>query len=148
MKKLKTINKKERLYCFDEGEGHSSFLGFDNLNEKGKALAAEMGAEWKERRGTKAAVEKYFLLVECAREKNEETGWRSSSELSPQLVGLEGSRVEVVTTYGERRRFTVGKSTGWIPCHLEIPRSNCGGGPAAEREYNSVRILKEGKRYA
>jgi hypothetical protein len=37
---------------------------------------------------------------------------RDNSDLSPQLVGLEGYRVEVVTTYGETRRFIVGKSTG------------------------------------
>lgn len=147
MKKLKSINKKERLYVFNE-EGHVSCLGFDNLHEKGKALAAELGEEWMEKRGTKTAVEKYNLLIESAREKNEKTGWRSDSELSPQLIGLEGQRVEVETTYGENRRFNVGKSTGFIPCHLEVFRSNCIDGVAAEKEYKSVRVLKEGKRYA
>jgi len=66
---------------------------------------------------------------------------RDYSALSEQLTGLEGWRVEVVTTYGETRRFIVGMSTGWRPCHLEIARRNCYGGGAAEKEYASVRRL-------
>jgi len=64
------------------------------------------------------------------------------AELSPQLVGLEGKRVEVITLYDETRRFQVCKSTGWLPCHLEIARANCHGGPAAEHEYKSVRVIR------
>jgi hypothetical protein len=64
-----------------------------------------------------------------------------TSSLSPQLTGLEGWRVEVVTTYGETRRFYVGMSTGWQPVHLEIARRDSSGGGAADREYASVRKL-------
>jgi hypothetical protein len=66
---------------------------------------------------------------------------RSEEGLSPQLVGLEGWRVEVVTTYGETRRFYVGRSTGWKPCHIEVLRRDSSGGIGAEREYASVRRL-------
>ena len=66
---------------------------------------------------------------------------RSDAGLTPQLIGLEGYRVEVVTDYDETRRFIVGKSTGWIPCHLEIARSNSSGGGPAEKHYKSVRTL-------
>lgn len=66
---------------------------------------------------------------------------RSDASLSPQLMGLEGWRVEVVTDYGERRRFIVGKSTGWIPCHLEISRRSAFGGMAAEKHYQFVQKL-------
>ncbi len=66
---------------------------------------------------------------------------RTTDQLSPQLVGLEDARVEVVTTYGETRRFIVGKSTGWAPIHLEIARRDSSGGFAAEKEYASVRFL-------
>ncbi len=58
---------------------------------------------------------------------------RDYSALSPQLKGLEGYRVEVVTDYEETRRFIVGMSTGWRPCHLEISRRNSFGGGAAEQ---------------
>ena len=51
--------------------------------------------------------------------------WRSTRKpltcgLTPQLVGLEGKQVEVTEIDGSQRRFYVGKSTGWMPCHLEI----------------------------
>ena len=66
---------------------------------------------------------------------------RSDSGLTQQLIGLEGWRVEVVTHYDETRRFIVGKSTGWVPCHLEIKNRRSLGGMAAERSYKSVRKL-------
>jgi hypothetical protein len=66
---------------------------------------------------------------------------RDYSGLTPQLKGLEGYRVEVETTYGETRRFIVGRSTGWKPCHLEIMRRNSMGGGATEAEYKTVRAL-------
>lgn len=66
---------------------------------------------------------------------------RDLSGLSRQLCGCEGWRVEVVTTYGEKRRFIVGRSTGWKPCHLEISRRNSWGGGPAEKEYQSIRKL-------
>ena len=73
--------------------------------------------------------------------RNDRDTVRDLSDLSPQLVGLEGYRVEVETTYGERRRFIVGKSTGWRPCHLEVKTRRSYGGEAAERHYRTVRRL-------
>lgn len=70
---------------------------------------------------------------------------RSDAGLSPQLVGLEGKRVEVETTYGEKRRFYVGRSTGWVPCHIERKLRTSDGGMAAERSYKSVRELRKPK---
>jgi hypothetical protein len=67
------------------------------------------------------------------------------SDLSPQLTGLEGRRVEVTTTEGQKRRFIVGRSTGWKPIHLELPRRDSSGGVAAEREYASVKPLYRAK---
>jgi hypothetical protein len=66
---------------------------------------------------------------------------RDYNSLTPQLTGLEGMRVEVVTDYDETRRFIVGKSTGWKPIHLEIAQRNSSGGGGAERHYKSVRVL-------
>lgn len=66
---------------------------------------------------------------------------RSTAGLSPQLIGLEGWRVEVVTTYGETRRFYVGRSTGWIPCHIEIKTRRSYGGMSADKQYESVTKL-------
>jgi hypothetical protein len=66
---------------------------------------------------------------------------RSDAGLTKQLVGMEGWRVEVKTTYGETRRFIVGKSTGWVPCHIEVHSRRSHGGPSASQEYASVRKL-------
>jgi hypothetical protein len=63
------------------------------------------------------------------------------SDLSPQLIGLEGWRVEAITTYGEIRRFYVGMSTGWRPVHLEVHNRRSRGGNAASKTYQSVKRL-------
>lgn len=68
---------------------------------------------------------------------------RDNSNLNPQLLGLEGWRVEVTNADGERHRFIVGMSTGWRPCHLDISRRNSHGGGmvAASFKYASVTKL-------
>jgi hypothetical protein len=67
---------------------------------------------------------------------------RDLSGLSHQLVGLEGCRVEVETTYNETRRFQVGRSTGWRPCHLELANRASSGGVSADHVYKSVRVIR------
>jgi len=67
---------------------------------------------------------------------------RDLSNLTAGLVGLEGCRVEVVTTYGEKRRFWVGRSTGWRPIHLEVKTTRSFGGDAAEKAYQSITIIR------
>lgn len=78
-------------------------------------------------------------------------GFRDESELTPDLVGLEGWRVlatrwerdEIGTFIGEGEtvRFYVGKSTGWKPCHLEIARRDSMGGSPADKSYVLVQRL-------
>jgi hypothetical protein len=67
---------------------------------------------------------------------------RDLSDLSPQLVGLEGKRVEVTDIFGRSRRFWVGKSTGWKPCHLEIKTTRSMGGIPADTIYRSVSVVR------
>ena len=43
---------------------------------------------------------------------------------------------------GERRRFIVGKSTGWRPCHLEIKTARSACGDPARARYQSVKSLE------
>ena len=80
--------------------------------------------------------QKWDSLSQSEREES-----RDLSGLNQQLKGMEGYRVEVVTTYGEKRRFIVGRSTGWRPCSLEINNRRSMGGGAAEQQYKSVRVL-------
>ena len=134
-----TINTEQGLYVIPESGGYSC-LGFDVLIERFNRLAHEYGgidpfppAE----RGTLQGYARYAALLSMASTADK----RFTCELSPQLTGLEGHRVEVTTKYGETRRFIVGKSSGWIPIHLEIKRRNSFGGCGAERTYTRVRDL-------
>jgi hypothetical protein len=72
------------------------------------------------------------------RERDE---YRDLSGLTKQLIGLEGWRVEVEDMYGDTRRFYVGRSTGWMPCHTEVKTNRSLGGLSADKEYKSVRRL-------
>lgn len=138
-----TVNKKQRCYVVPAGHGSYSCLGFDVCIKWGKALAAELGYFYDPKPGTMAAYNEYQDLIKRAAQKHRVSGWRSSTQLHPQLIGLEGKRVEVADQEGEKHRFYVGKSTGFIPCHLEIKRRDSIGGAAVDsRPFNSVRIIR------
>ena len=143
-----TINAEQELYVVPCGKGYTC-LGFDVLLERYNAIA-----EWLRRegliqdflpaqaRGSMRAYTGYEILMGRAAAYCQRTGKRCPAGLTPQLIGLEGKRVEVVDHYGERRRFRVGKSTGWYPCHLEIARRDSTGGPAVMgAPFQSVRIV-------
>lgn len=139
-----SLNKKQKLYVFSHDK-YVSYLGFDVCIKRRDALAVELNRPdlTTAKRGTLKAYKEYENLTELARLKNAQTGWRSSSELTPELVGLEGKRVEVVTSWGEKNRFIVGKSTGFIPCHLEIKKRNSSGGsPVCGSPFQSVKVLE------
>jgi hypothetical protein len=94
--------------------------------------------------GTPERFAQYRTTMAAGESFNARTGARSPANLTPQLNGLEGKRVEVVDREGERRRFIVGKSTGWAPCHLEIERRNSGGGGAVwGAPFQSVTVIGE-----
>ena len=63
---------------------------------------------------------------------------------SPQLDGLEGSRVEVVTLAGETRRFWVSRNhqDARMQIHLELPQSHSRYGNPATETYRSVRVIR------
>lgn len=63
-------------------------------------------------------------------------------ELTPQLIGLEGWRVEVETMRGERRRFVVSRSDGSQPRHIQLPTQRSRAGNPAEPEYRSVTAIR------
>ena len=67
---------------------------------------------------------------------------RDLSDLSPQLRGLEGQRVEVVTLDGVPRTFWVGISTGWRPIHSEVAALSATSGSRAAKQYQSVRVIQ------
>lgn len=136
-----TTNKESRLYVIPCGGGYSC-LGFDVMDSKARRLAAWLGVAWQERKGTAKAYRRYVELIGQVRARYESTGERCPTELCKQLIGFEGRRVEVITASGERCRFKVGRSTGWIPCHIALARrDSSGGGAVTGAPFQSVRVI-------
>lgn len=137
-----TINKEQRLYVYQCGAGVSC-IGFEYAEKQIKAVSQWIGFKSsKKRLGTLGHYKLYQEAMEAGREYHNRTMERCCAGLTPQLVGAEGKRVEVVDSYGEKRRFQVGKSTGWMPCHLEIARRNSSGGPAVMgTPFKSIRFV-------
>jgi hypothetical protein len=141
-------NDEQALYVIPNPSGYSC-LGYDVCLARHNALAAWLRSEGlqaadlsSDTRGTMRAYNAYKALMERADSYCQRNKLRCPVELTPELTGLEGKRVEVVDRYGERRRFIVGKSTGWLPIHLEIARRNSSGGPAVTgAPFQSVRIV-------
>lgn len=149
-----TVNAEQERYVISHDNGYSCY-GFDNALDEIERVVIELVGRGalpasyldneltavKAQRGTLAAYDTLMNLREQLQKVCDEQGERAVAGLTPQLMGLEDHRVEVVTTYGETRRFIVGRSTGWMPCHLEIARRDSSGGIGAEREYKSVTDL-------
>jgi len=151
-----TLNHKQKLYVIPCDGGFTT-LGFNVLEQQATALAKEINVEWIPDKPSVKQYERYQTLLLVARGKHNKTGWQSTSQLTPQLIGLEHCHVEVIDAYGECRRFMVGKSTGFIPCHLEIrsrqkvngkwmlidPKDDGSGGPAViGAPFESVKVTK------
>lgn len=145
---LHSINKEQRLYVMKCGSGFTCY-GFDVLNTRAVALREwyfEQNPQAIRQIPARVGTKKHFkacqdVIAQVGRYCTHK-GIKCPIELSPQLKGLEGRRVEVVTMYGEKRRFIVGRSMGWLVTHLEISRANSYGGMSAEKEYKSVTIIK------
>ena len=137
MNPLKTMqvsfDPQSKLFTIPCGKGYSC-LGLEVLHRRASRLAAELGEPWAADAAPLAAYAAYERLVSAACQRNAATGWRSASELTPELLGLEGHRVEVRHCWPsgavEVCRFQVGKSLGFIPCHLALARRDSSGGPA------------------
>jgi hypothetical protein len=141
--KLHSINSESRLYVMPCGDGYSCY-GFDVLDRiaRGVAKWANVRAPAAEP-GTREHFEHCADILDYGARYAEKTRTRCNAELCAQLVGLEGRRVEVVDCYGERRRFKVGKSTGWLPIHLELASERSSGGIGAMgAPFKSVRVIK------
>lgn len=137
-----SLNAEQRLFVIPCGDGYSC-LGFDVCHEWTALIAAELNrpdlAPIESERGMLPAYARYQRASEAA----QQSGKRLTCMLTPQLIGLEGKRVEVVDSYGETRRFQVGKSTGWLPIHLEIARrTSHGGGGVSGAPFKSVRVIR------
>jgi hypothetical protein len=131
-----TVNPEQKLFVIPCGDGFTC-LGFDVLERRAIGLGRELvNLGWKcpmpAVYGTVERYAQYAAMVDWARNHNSKTGWRSASNLTPQLIGLEHSKVEVVHRFGsgapEKVRFIVGKSCGFIPCHIMLKSKRSSGG--------------------
>lgn len=150
--KTVSLNKEQKLYVLACGGGYSC-LGFDVCYNRAHALNKELHGlngplygtpePVLSKSGTLKLYKQYQLLINEVAKLNKATGYKSKSELIPQFIGREGWRVEVVTSYGETNRFIIGKSTGFIPCHLEIKKRGFSGGCAVTGyPFKSVNFLE------
>lgn len=141
-----TLNHDQQLYVIPSGNGYSC-LGFQVCEDRATALAAELltlgiSTPFPLPSGTLARYQQYSEMMDTAREYNKRTGYRFQCELHPLLKGKEGKRVEVTSRDGSKRRFWVGKSTGWIPVHLEIARRTSTGGGAVYGDFTAVTVVR------
>lgn len=137
-----------------EHADHISCLGFDVTLDRIERIATELVGRHalpekyldtppSPPRGSLEAYDTMQNLLQVLQRTCEREGVKALFDQTPQLMGLEGYRVEVVDSEGdEPRRFVVGRSTGWAPIHLEVSRRNSSGGPAARREYRHVRQIE------
>lgn len=128
---LHSINHEQRLYVLPCGKGYT-FLGFDYAEkERGKVLAWLGQPVTPVEVGTEAAFAAYESAMDAGRRHNRNTGERCPADLIPQLDIYLGWRVEVQSSDGTKRRFNVGRSTGWMPCNIEVYNRRSYGGPRA-----------------
>ena len=143
-----SINRASRLYVLKSGTGYTCH-GFDVVERLRRALWTWVGQECPDlRKGYPKHYADYRAAVAAASHHSDSlrkrgaSDWRCPVEMEPALRGLEGKRVEVTGPDGYRKRFTVGRSTGWMPVHLEIAsRRSLGGGAAYIPKGGSVRVV-------
>lgn len=132
MAELATLNDSQRLYVIAH-TGYVTCLGYDVAERKRRAVRAWINPaaanDCVAEPGTLEHFAEYQAAMVDGAAHNRATGKRCPAELVAELVGYEGKRVEVTTPDNETTRFWVGRSTGWMPCHLEIARRNSSGGP-------------------
>lgn len=144
---LHNLDRDRKLFVLSSSHGYSC-LGFDVVKTRSEKLVAWLSAngvgyDKSLSYGDEDAFEQYEELLRLAGDLCRSSGVVCDIELEPQLMGLEGSRVEVVDVYGDKRRFIVGKSLGWMPCHLEIKRRDSHGGCSVfGSPFKSVKVVE------
>jgi hypothetical protein len=127
-----TVNQDQRLYVIPSAGGGFTCLGFDVAERRRRAVTEWVGRPVEDVEvGTPAAYVAYESAMSVGAEHARRTGGRCGAALTPELDRWVGWRVEVRSADGSKRRFNVGRSTGWMPCNLEIHNIRSSGGPAA-----------------
>lgn len=140
-----TLNNEAGLYVIAANGGYSC-LGYQVCLDRATNLA-----KWLSKQGVKTTpptvkgsldtYHAYETMMNLASKVCSEKKIRCEIELTPQLIGLEGQNVKVVDAHDETRMFKVGKSTGWMPVHLEIERGENGGPAAMGTPYKTIHVV-------
>lgn len=126
-----TINHEQELFVIPCGKNGFTCLGFDVCKERSITLQNELHIiQNLPPKNSLRAYEYYNELCDTVRVMNTQSGFRSQTELYKPFIGNEGRRVEVVYSDGTKERFNIGKSTGYIPCHIMVKTSRSLGGGA------------------
>lgn len=130
---MQIINRLARLYVMKAGHGGYSCIGYDVAERRRVAVLEWIGHKHVPpmRKGSLKHFHAYQDAMMEGLTHSTNTGTRCQAELTPELLPYEGKRVEVTYPDGDRARFIVGKSGGWLPCHIEIARRDSTGGGAA-----------------
>lgn len=143
-------NFEERTYYIRCDDGYSC-LGFEVCQKWTEGIAKWLGIFPPPVNivGTAQYYAEYLRLCQLGERKHANTGLRCNALLHPDLIGLEGKLVEV-TQQNEKRRFVVGKSTGWMPTHLELDLNDLveaqenypiGGSAVSVTSYDFIRVI-------
>ena len=146
--KLHSINADQKVYVVQCGRGFSCY-GFAVLDKKARGVRAWLAENGQavpalqKRQGTARHFAQCARIIDLGAKYSGESGKRCPADLVPQLIGLEGRRVEVTDVYGETRRFTAGTSCGWLPCHVEIAtKRSSGGGSVTGAPFSRVTVIE------
>ncbi len=124
---------------------NGSCLGHENAERRRHAVLAWLGLPCAAvPLGSDEHLQAYQKAMRLGEAHHQRTGKRCPALLTPTLIGLEKTRVAILDPKGrETRRFWVGKSTGWMPVHLSLPRINTRGGfPVDLNPGDQVRIVR------
>lgn len=116
-----SLNTEQSVFVIP-AQGAYTCLGFKVCQQWTRDIAQELGRSDLEPTafGTLEAYRQYEAALEAARARVRSGGRRLQCHLTPQLVGLEGKRIEVVDRHLNGRSFVVGRSGGFLPVHLEL----------------------------
>lgn len=153
-----TTNDDQQLYvipCFNAKGKVSGYtcLGYDVCIRWARLYAKwlrRMGlssyyAPSASKRGTMEAYNRYRKLAARVSRMCREQNVRCGVQLTPQLIGKEGWRVELTRkSDGTTERFIVGRSMGEIPIHLASKRRDASGGlPVIVKPGDTIRLIEQ-----
>jgi hypothetical protein len=151
MQPLHKINTEQRLFVLQCGAGYTC-LGFD-VERKRTAAIRHWLASYRyfftppvAEPGTEEAWSEYQNALEHAQAYCLERRTICPIDLTPELIGKEGQRVEIMDTEGNRRKVWISRSSGWMPCHIELKCINSTGGSAVCGPILSVYVLRDDRR--